>query len=209
MPKLIDRTGIRYGKLVVLERAISPAKVYWLCQCDCGRQTRVDSGSLQSGNTKSCGHHCSSVMLTHKVCSKCKIDKPASEYTRTNRKRSGIVSRCKPCNSKDVVNRTKAMWHKNRKKILARNKAWLLANPEKRKRHLSNYNNTHSKHVQIRAITNDAIARGALARGACAACGAMPVDAHHVDYNKPLEVTWLCKPHHGAWHRLFLAEDPK
>jgi hypothetical protein len=40
-------------------------------------------------------------MQTHKVCSKCKEDKPASEYTtRKNPKgRESLQSRCKPCAS--------------------------------------------------------------------------------------------------------------
>lgn len=37
---------------------------------------------------------------------------------------------------------------------------------------------------------------------ACSCCGARCVPhAHHEDYTKPLEVTWLCKPCHGARHR--------
>lgn len=61
MSKLVDRTGQRYGRLVVLYRG--PDKVYlngrkavtWVCQCDCGQITTVQTTSLQSGATKSCG----------------------------------------------------------------------------------------------------------------------------------------------------------
>jgi hypothetical protein len=55
--KFIDRTGQRFGKLVVLEQAgRSPSKkVLWKCQCDCGNQSTVPSGSLVTGNTESCG----------------------------------------------------------------------------------------------------------------------------------------------------------
>lgn len=57
MPKMIDITGKRFGKLV----AISPSKerkdsfVMWVCQCDCGNKTIVRSRSLINGDTKSCG----------------------------------------------------------------------------------------------------------------------------------------------------------
>lgn len=55
--KFVDRTGIRYGKLVALYRDTEKVsrKVYWVCKCDCGRIVSVPSDALQSGNTESCG----------------------------------------------------------------------------------------------------------------------------------------------------------
>jgi hypothetical protein len=57
MPRLVDRTGQRFGKLVVLERSGTNAlkKVLWKCRCDCGNETDVVAGSLVTGNTTSCG----------------------------------------------------------------------------------------------------------------------------------------------------------
>lgn len=57
MSRLINEVGNRYGKLVVLSRAIMPNKkgVYWHCKCDCGNEVDVFGTSLRSGNTKSCG----------------------------------------------------------------------------------------------------------------------------------------------------------
>ena len=31
-------------------------------------------------------------------------------------------------------------------------------------------------------------------------CGETKVEAHHEDYSKPLEITWLCKQHHTLRH---------
>jgi len=43
---------------------------------------------------------------------------------------------------------------------------------------------------------NHAIERGDIKRLPCENCGMEPAEGHHVDYNKPLEVTWLCKNCH-------------
>lgn len=51
-----DLTGMRFGKLVVLERVENQGKYSaWLCQCDCGEKKVVRGGNLKSGQVKSCG----------------------------------------------------------------------------------------------------------------------------------------------------------
>ena len=41
---------------------------------------------------------------------------------------------------------------------------------------------------------------GKLTRGVCEICGKPNASAHHDDYNKPLEVRWLCDKHHAQLH---------
>jgi len=56
--KLIDMTGQRFDRLLVLSRASNRAddrNTYWLCECDCGKQTIVSRASLRTKNTRSCG----------------------------------------------------------------------------------------------------------------------------------------------------------
>ena len=36
----------------------------------------------------------------------------------------------------------------------------------------------------------------------CEMCGKEKVEAHHDDYNKPLEIRWLCFECHRKWHKL-------
>ena len=57
MPRFVDRTGQRFGKLVALERNGTNAlkKILWRCRCDCGNELSVVAGSLVTGNTTSCG----------------------------------------------------------------------------------------------------------------------------------------------------------
>lgn len=54
--KVVDLTGERYGKLVVLKLDhIEKSRRYWECQCDCGNTTVVVEGNLKGGITRSCG----------------------------------------------------------------------------------------------------------------------------------------------------------
>ena len=56
MPKKIDITNQRFGKLIALRPAPSRnKKTYWLCQCDCGQQKEIQTCHLVSGDTQSCG----------------------------------------------------------------------------------------------------------------------------------------------------------
>ena len=57
MPKTLDLAGVRFGRLLAV-RCVGTNKNrqrVWLCRCDCGRQTRVTTNNLRTGNTKSCG----------------------------------------------------------------------------------------------------------------------------------------------------------
>ena len=57
MGKVVDISGVRYGRLVVLEFVglNKYRKAEWRCLCDCGSEVVVLSGSLSGGLTKSCG----------------------------------------------------------------------------------------------------------------------------------------------------------
>ncbi len=66
MSTFIDLTGQRFARLIVLSRVEKNkhGQAMWLCQCDCGNQTVVQSGHLRSGHTKSCGCTHETVDLT-------------------------------------------------------------------------------------------------------------------------------------------------
>lgn len=57
MSKLLDLTGQRFGRLVVVRRAENAkcGRVRWECRCDCGNSTTIQGAHLLSGHTKSCG----------------------------------------------------------------------------------------------------------------------------------------------------------
>jgi len=55
--KLLNLTGQRFGRLIVLKFAGRNkfSQTRWLCKCDCGMENIVSSVNLRNGNTKSCG----------------------------------------------------------------------------------------------------------------------------------------------------------
>jgi hypothetical protein len=52
-----------------------------------------------------------------------------------------------------------------------------------------------------RRICHRAVRSGKILKSPCFVCGVAEVEAHHYDYNKPLDVTWLCKQHHREVHQ--------
>lgn len=51
------------------------------------------------------------------------------------------------------------------------------------------------------AAVNRAIKRGDMVRGECEGCGTdVKVQGHHEDYDRPLDVRWLCAPCHAKEH---------
>jgi len=55
--KMVDETGKRYGRLIVIRKVGygKNRKSKWLCRCDCGAEVVATIDNLKSGGTKSCG----------------------------------------------------------------------------------------------------------------------------------------------------------
>ena len=72
---------------------------------------------------------------------------------------------------------------------------WQANNKEKRAAHI---------------LLGSAIKQKKITKAPCAKCGELKVEAHHEDYSRPLDVTWLCQPHHKARHKemVILGIDP-
>lgn len=57
MPQpLIDLTGKRFGRLLVIERATARGahEARWLCRCDCGVEKEISGSALRNGHASSC-----------------------------------------------------------------------------------------------------------------------------------------------------------
>lgn len=98
MTKLIDLTGQRFGRLVVLERAENSknGQARWKCQCDCGNVKIIQGNHLRQGTTKSCG--CLEKENLYKIAHQ---KTHGETKTRLYQIWSGIKQRCNNINSPD------------------------------------------------------------------------------------------------------------
>ena len=182
--------GRKFGLLTVVEQAKSNRGKRWKCVCECGNETVVYGYRLKSGHTRSCG---------------CLLRKPPSKETRQkigDALRNQKLFTCDYCGEKS----SKKPSH------YARNKR-NFCSPNCYHDYLSAYNRGENhplfgtgmaedevkKRIRARTRLNHAVRDGKLERLPCVVCGDV-AEAHHEDYNKPLDVTWLCRMHHRIYH---------
>lgn len=72
----VDLTGQRFGRLTVtrkldlrLSGTQGARRQFWGCVCDCGTSVEIDTSSLNTGNTRSCGCYTQDVNRTANVFS--------------------------------------------------------------------------------------------------------------------------------------------
>jgi hypothetical protein len=96
-----------------------------------------------------------------------------------------------------------AMWD-----MLVRRGTKMRPKPTGSRNHFSRGGRTASDRAQN--LLERALEKGVVQKKhACETCGKSPVfrdgrsgiQAHHCDYNKPLEVMWLCQRCHHEWHK--------
>lgn len=128
-------------------------------------------------------------------CNKCEVEKDESEYYPRNKV-------CKDCTKNRV-----AEYQKSEKGIQVHRDANMRYSKtdkckESRRRAEAKYKelpSTKKKQLAKWAVKR-AVKIGALSRGLCEVCGSSKVHGHHDDYDKQLEVRWLCAKHHYDWH---------
>ena len=115
-----------------------------------------------------------------------------------------LCGECTTC-KKRVYQR---MWRaRNREQYNAYKRNWKAANKDKvnenwRKR----YRKNPAPYI-ARAKVQRALRSGKLTKTPCECCGEEKVQAHHHDYDKPLEVQWLCRKCHTTHHYKSVERD--
>lgn len=142
-----------------------------------------------------------------KECRKCHSAKPLTEFYI---QRGYPSSWCRSC----TIAHNREWAAKNREKTREYKRAYAARNAEReakrsraknRRMYAEGYRYKGDRErLRARAAVSNAIRRGQLAKpAACPQCGTTGkrIDAHHEDYAKPLDVTWLCSRCHALEHK--------
>lgn len=130
-----------------------------------------------------------------KTCFKCGVEKPLDEFYAHPYMKDKHLNKCKECARRDVqqnyaAKREKyAAYYKQRQQTAERRRACVEHMRRSRLRYPEKY--------QARRKLGDALRSGKIKKGVCVVCGTdQDIQAHHIDYNKPLDVVWYCGKHH-------------
>ena len=117
--------------------------------------------------------------ISSRKCIICKAVKPIDDFGKNKTKALGREYFCRECNTKKSAK-------------------WRAANPAKvraiayasfkRNRRKTNARSIAIQHYPVRQVCSI---------DGCSGIG----ERHHVDYNKALQIVWLCKKHHWIAHR--------
>ena len=141
-----------------------------------------------------------------KTCCRCDGVKPSSDFYKAKSNADGRANKCKDCTKKSVV----VNYYENRDHYLKYKAAYGKAYAKTESGKLSSKNRGarwRSKYPKKRTASDAvsyAIRSGKIIKlDICEDCRSKPsvIHGHHDDYDKKLQVRWLCGPCHKKWHR--------
>jgi hypothetical protein len=147
-----------------------------------------------------------------KICKKCEKELPIGEFYVHAAMKDGHLNFCKSC----VRQRVTKHRGNNLERIQEydRNRGMLPNRVQKRKEYIQTEhgkkiknsismkwtrNNPRKKSAEIKL--NNYLRSHPEIKESCRVCGSKISQAHHENYDKPLEVVWLCPKHHKDRHR--------
>ena len=147
------------------------------------------------------------------LCVKCDKEQPDSEYYRSTIRANG-TGECKACTRARVIANREANIDYYREfdrkranlphRVKARKEyAQTEQGKDRQQAGVKAYRSRNPAIYQAHNLVNNAVRDGKLFKPSqCEVCNdETTLYGHHCDYNKPLDVMWLCDPCHKQWHR--------
>lgn len=153
-----------------------------------------------------------------KTCKKCLQSLPLDDFYTHPRMADGHLGFCKTC----VKNRVREHRNSNIEKIRAydrirgryehRLEAVRVQGRRYRKERRGygkNWARKNRHKINAELKLNRAVRSGKITKSPCTVCGDPKSEGHHPNYEKPLEVIWLCRKHHMEQHRRYHSEQSR
>ena len=138
-------------------------------------------------------------MHSSKTCFKCNILKPITEFYVHPTMGDGHLGKCKECTKKDAhstrLRRINYYREYDRKRATLPERAKAMAAIIKAWRHQD------KRRIAAHNAVARAISAGHLIRQPCERCGSFQSLAHHENYDRKLDVVWLCQRCHKQRHK--------
>lgn len=138
--------------------------------------------------------------MVNKICKKCGKDLPVSEFYTHKKMKDGHLNVCKECvklrnRRHREENEERYRLYENARQHSPHRILLRKSITTKRRKVVSGYQKAHN--AVIRAVKNGLLKKP----NKCHWCSnEKKVEAHHPDYNEPLEVVWLCAKCHKMLH---------
>ena len=132
-----------------------------------------------------------------KKCFKCEIEKPVDQFYRHPQMSDGRLNKCKDCAKRDVQMNRLDKIERYRKYDRKRGNRQSIE-------YLRTYRKNNASKYAAHSAVNNAVRSGKLHRSeSCESCGSTDrwIHGHHDDYDKPLNVMWLCPVCHKQRHK--------
>lgn len=132
------------------------------------------------------------------LCKSCNCNKEVSAFYASNK------TRCKECIKASVrANRLEKIDYYRQYDRMRASQPHRMANNFKQSQ---GWRQEYPNRRRAQGMVQHALRSGKLQKQPCWVCGENAV-AHHPDYDRPLDVVWLCQPHHKQAHAL-VANEP-
>jgi hypothetical protein len=147
-----------------------------------------------------------------KKCFKCSIEKSKDEFYRHPAMADGYLGKCKECAKRDVRENRKQNIHHYRAFDRERGKLPHRVEAVREYQRTEAGRESHAKANSKWIEENDKARRAQnrlnnqkrfdprLDNMPCLVCGRLDTHAHHVNYDQPLNVVWVCPKHHKEIH---------
>lgn len=141
----------------------------------------------------------------NKTCTACDKSLPLDSFTKNAATDDGYSYRCRSCQRQSRIDKglqKPSGWARKTADMAEYRRAWREAHPGYFYAKKEEWLSRRPERRRVKDAVRYALKTGKLVRQPCHVCGLEKAEAHHPDYSRPLDVVWLCRPHHLEVHSM-------